>query len=168
MMTEFYSARLSDSVIRGSKDACSSPRLFAACHDLLRLLVPRHPPYALTCLTILLYPRSSRIVRFIIHSCSRYFLSDTTNRVLPSISHLKWKFLVSQCLCRLYLFLRYGQFSKNDMADSAIWRCTDSNRGPSACKADALPTELHPRPNVVTRGPEWNRTTDLTIISRTL
>ena len=33
--------------IRGSGLICSSPRLFAACHVLLRLLMPRHPPYAL-------------------------------------------------------------------------------------------------------------------------
>ena len=38
--------------IRGSLDICSSPRLFAAYHVFLRLLVPRHPPCALTCLTI--------------------------------------------------------------------------------------------------------------------
>ena len=33
--------------IRGSLDICSSPRLFAACHVLHRLSVPRHPPCAL-------------------------------------------------------------------------------------------------------------------------
>src|SRR3989442_9706639 len=38
--------------IPGSKLACSSPRLFAACHVLHRLLAPRHPPYALSSLTI--------------------------------------------------------------------------------------------------------------------
>ena len=32
-------------------DICSSPWLFAACHVLLRLLMPRHSPYALTSLT---------------------------------------------------------------------------------------------------------------------
>ena len=32
-------------------DICSFPQLIAACHVLLRLLVPRHPPYALSCLT---------------------------------------------------------------------------------------------------------------------
>ena len=37
--------------IPGSKPACGSPRLFAAYHVLLRLLVPRHPPYALIRLT---------------------------------------------------------------------------------------------------------------------
>ena len=36
--------------ICGSTDICSLPQLFAACHVLLRLPVPRHPPYALLCL----------------------------------------------------------------------------------------------------------------------
>ena len=35
------------SEIHGSKPACGSPWLFAAYHVLRRLLVPRHPPYAL-------------------------------------------------------------------------------------------------------------------------
>lgn len=35
----------------GSMDICSSPQLFAAYHVFLRLLVPRHPPCALFCLT---------------------------------------------------------------------------------------------------------------------
>ena len=38
--------------IHGSMDICSSPWLFAAYHVFLRLLVPRHPPCALYCLTI--------------------------------------------------------------------------------------------------------------------
>ncbi len=38
--------------ICGSKDACSSPQLIAACHVLHRLEVPRHPPCALSSLTI--------------------------------------------------------------------------------------------------------------------
>ena len=37
--------------IPGSMDICSSPRLFAACHVLLRLLMPRHSPCALSSLT---------------------------------------------------------------------------------------------------------------------
>ncbi len=39
--------------ICGSPDICSSPQLFAACHVLLRLPVPRHPPCALLRLTFL-------------------------------------------------------------------------------------------------------------------
>src|SRR6266446_5228816 len=37
--------------IPGSKLVCSSPRLIAAYHVLRRLLVPRHPPCALSSLT---------------------------------------------------------------------------------------------------------------------
>ena len=38
--------------IHGSMDICSLPWLFAAYHVLLRLLVPRYPPYALCSLTL--------------------------------------------------------------------------------------------------------------------
>ena len=41
------------SEIRGSKYICYSPRLIAACHVLLRLLMPRHSPYALVRLNFL-------------------------------------------------------------------------------------------------------------------
>ena len=43
---------LPHSDIFGSKLVCSSPKLFAACHVLHRLLAPRHSPYALSSLTI--------------------------------------------------------------------------------------------------------------------
>ena len=43
---------LPHSDIRGSSIARISPRLFAACHVLPRLLVPRHPPNALLALSI--------------------------------------------------------------------------------------------------------------------
>ena len=43
---------VSHSEIPGSKPACGSPRLIAACHVLHRLLLPRHPPCALSSLTI--------------------------------------------------------------------------------------------------------------------
>ena len=38
--------------ICGSQVICTSPQLFAAYHVFLRLLVPRHPPCALSSLTI--------------------------------------------------------------------------------------------------------------------
>ena len=38
------------SEIHGSRLICSSPWLIAACHVFLRLLMPRHSPYALVCL----------------------------------------------------------------------------------------------------------------------
>ena len=50
-VTEVFSAGFPHSDIRGSMLICSSPRLFAAYHVFLRLLVPRHPPCALLRLT---------------------------------------------------------------------------------------------------------------------
>ena len=41
--------------ICGSRLICSSPQLFAACHVLLRLLMPRHSPYALLSLNSSVY-----------------------------------------------------------------------------------------------------------------
>ena len=46
-VTEVLSVGFPHSDIHGSLDICSSPWLFAAYHVLRRLLVPRHPPYAL-------------------------------------------------------------------------------------------------------------------------
>jgi hypothetical protein len=48
----FYRIGFPHSEIPGSKPACGSPRLIAACHVLLRHLLPRHPPCALSSLTI--------------------------------------------------------------------------------------------------------------------
>ena len=50
-LTGYCPAGLPHSEISGSKDICSSPKLIAACHVLLRLLMPRHSPCALSSLT---------------------------------------------------------------------------------------------------------------------
>ena len=50
-MTGLFPAGLPHSDIHGSLTVCVSPWLFAACHVLLRLLAPRHSPFALCCLT---------------------------------------------------------------------------------------------------------------------
>ncbi len=49
---EYCSCGFPHSEICGSQDACSSPQLIAACHVLHRLDVPRHPPFALSSLTV--------------------------------------------------------------------------------------------------------------------
>ena len=67
-LTEVYSAGFPHSDICGSKVICTSPQLFAAYHVLHRLLVPRHPPYALSCL-ILSFP--SPLARNNSQSCYR-------------------------------------------------------------------------------------------------
>ena len=50
---EVFSCGFPHSDICGSMDICSFPQLFAAYHVFHRLLVPRHPPCALFCLTSL-------------------------------------------------------------------------------------------------------------------
>ena len=47
----FSQSEFPHSDIFGFSDMCSYPKLFAAYHVLLRLLVPRHSPYALSSLT---------------------------------------------------------------------------------------------------------------------
>ena len=50
-MTEVCSAGFPQSDSCGSKVICTSPQLMADYYVFHRLLVPRHPPYALSCLT---------------------------------------------------------------------------------------------------------------------
>ena len=51
-VAEVCSAGFPHSEIFGSKPVCGSPKLIAACHVLHRLLAPRHPPHALSSLTL--------------------------------------------------------------------------------------------------------------------
>ena len=70
-MHEVFSCRFPHSDTCGSLGVCPSPQLFAAYRVFLRLLVPRHPPCALFCLT------SSRLSAGPLHSvaASLYFFS---------------------------------------------------------------------------------------------
>ena len=58
-LLEYCSSGFPHSEISGSTDICSSPKLIAACHVLLRLLMPRHSPCALISLTIFLVLRKN-------------------------------------------------------------------------------------------------------------
>ena len=76
------------SEISGSMDMCSSPELFAACHVLLRLPVPRHSPCALFHLTfrLLFLTRESKFLLLSFDFSKKFsgFLGD--NRRLYPIS----------------------------------------------------------------------------------
>ena len=60
---EVHSSRFPHSEISGSKDICSSPKLFAAYHVFHRLLVPRHPPCALSSLTSSIFTAGTASIR---------------------------------------------------------------------------------------------------------
>ena len=64
-MTGVRPAGFPHSDICGSMDICSSPQLFAAYHVFLRLLVPRHPPCALFCLTSSMHSVASLLLNLI-------------------------------------------------------------------------------------------------------
>ena len=57
-VTDSSSAGFPHSDINGSMPACRSPLLFAACHVLLRRMVPGHPPCALCSLIFSSVPRA--------------------------------------------------------------------------------------------------------------
>ena len=73
---EVHSSRFPHSEISGSKDICSSPKLFAAYHVFHRLLVPRHPPCALSSLTSSISAAGTASIRrcIALHPWSRVYL----------------------------------------------------------------------------------------------
>ena len=73
---EVHSSRFPHSEISGSKDICSSPKLFAAYHVFHRLLVPRHPPCALSSLTSCISAAGTASIRrcIALHPWSRVYL----------------------------------------------------------------------------------------------
>ena len=66
------------SEIFGSKCMCHYPKLIAAYHVFHRLLVPRHPPYALFCLTSYMFSsvRTCGLVALLTQSIRLYLGYD--------------------------------------------------------------------------------------------
>ena len=82
-MTAFYAAGFPHSEISGSMRMCRSPELIAACHVLLRLLMPRHSPCALLRLIYWFsrimqapfgYSRLSKLLLPMFHNCFKLYL----------------------------------------------------------------------------------------------
>ena len=78
--------------ISGSIPVCSSPELFAAFHVLLRLLKPRHPPYALICFLCLsrleiVSFRPLLLPRYLFPILSMNFHRISSGRQLRQASH---------------------------------------------------------------------------------
>ena len=73
---EVCSSGFPHSDISGSMDICSSPKLFAAYHVFHRLLVPRHPPCALSSLTSSISTAGTVSIRrcIALHPWSRVYL----------------------------------------------------------------------------------------------
>ena len=83
----FYQRGFPHSEIPGSMPACGSPRLIAACHVLLRLLLPRHPPCALSSLTIKLTRPTAASRSLHSHTPGNFRPSPPAHRTLAILSH---------------------------------------------------------------------------------
>ena len=104
------------SEICGSKDIDSSPQLIAVYRVLHRLSMPRHP---LNALIRLIYTH----INFLNVFTLIYILFKRT-----SLKKIK-----------------QDKLSSHRCNPQQWWRWSESNRRPHACKARALPTELHPQ-----------------------
>ena len=125
-MTFLQNAGLSHSEIFGSKVICTYPKLIAAYHVLHRLREPRHPPCAL--IYFLLSPGSSPFLKKDLNQMVRYILLALT----------KFTFFCTSCQ------RSYDNIQQLALPAYQWWRITDSNRWPSACKADALASWANP------------------------
>ena len=73
------------SEIRGSKVICTYPRLIAACHVLLRLLMPRHSPCALLRLNSFCASSRIHLFRFSRLNCCFTF-TVTSGKIVPNFT----------------------------------------------------------------------------------
>ena len=100
------SAGLPHSDIRGSMGICPSPRLFAACHVLLRLREPRHPPYALVRL--------------------RYaFFKPTARAFRPAFKPylIPWSASISRCSLSVFSLLRFYPRQRSTHVSLPVCQC---------------------------------------------
>ena len=99
--------------IPGSKLVCSSPRLIAAYHVLHRLLVPRHPPCALSSLTGISKVHSLCITQRLVFDCQRTFAAHPRRAI------------ASDTACGRSVLARYkiysGRSSEDEPTLSHIW-----------------------------------------------
>jgi hypothetical protein len=153
-------------------------------HVLHRLSTPKHPPDTLSNLTTFLARISSRGIklttRFLITTSPRDVKdhgparrrSHQRQRARPGSGWPGGEAPVPAARLRVIPFFisRQGRPLRPPIPLTARchtwWRRQGSNLRPPACKAGALPTELRPRMHH--GGPVWTRTTDLTLIRRTL
>ena len=154
---EYCSGGFPHSEISGSTDICSSPKLIAACHVLLRLLMPRHSPCALYSLTkeiqlVLLNYAGNQQVTSQNCNCYPHLFRCSTIK----IHNFSSTFVETFCCLAFITFQYIVQFS----------RCNYS--GFEARSQNLISQILRSNGKIGTGGPEWARTTDLTIISRTL
>ena len=155
------------SEISGSTLVCNSPELIAANHVLHRLLAPRHPPRALSSLTINICrrfttrrpagwrPRFQTRTMYSSRGAMNDLLRATfivdSSPVTKSCPALARHAFASRSLFCCQGSVRSREPKILQLPSARVkkpWSTWDSNPRPSACKADALPTELVPQRDI--------------------
>src|SRR2546426_8513555 len=139
--------RFPHSDIPGSRPACGSPRLFAACHVLLRFPAPRHPPSALSSLTTISLPLFARRSR---RSLLR-LATLSSSLPYPVVKELRGE--QGSPRMDLFAFLTPGGDDRIRTGDPLL--------------AKQVLSQLSYIPGAV-GGPSWDRTRDLALIKRAL
>ncbi len=119
-VTSLQLAGLPHSEICGSNCMCQSPQLIAAYHVLHRLWEPRHSPYALTLLIVLFcsFNELFKICHYLLIDSNLYYYFSRISFFNMSMN----------------VFNLFGW----------LWRISESNRWPPACKAGALASWANP------------------------
>ena len=143
--------------IHGSKPALGSPWLFAECHVLHRLSVPRHPRNALMTLDHTLdrdkpnqNVRTSAIPRkidaLILRQIRKNLFTMTKSfapRGAKAFDQVDGKEVSFSNVLAQYKPITHSVCA-HQARSTGWWSQSGSNRRPQACKASALPTELWP------------------------
>ena len=125
------------SEICGSMLICSSPQLIAACHVLLRLPVPRHPPCALIHLNLVAFLSTSSVIS--------YYPLFAIGFLLISLVVVICFYTLLYSVFKVHVvFFQVVHRLKRPWPKGQWWRIQGSNLRPPACKAGALPAELIP------------------------
>ena len=151
----FKRSGLPHSEIHGSKGVGAYPWLIAACYVLHRLSMPRHPSYALR---HLIFKRAEKkFAYFSTHLMKLIFSFLLSINLVGYIFTIYKNNLLTEIRKTFYMVGR-GRFELPTSRLSSArsnqlsyrprsliwWRWSGSNWRPPACKAGALPTELHP------------------------
>ena len=149
--------------IPGSKLVCSSPRLIAAYHVLRRLLVPRHPPCALSSLTGI----AAKVLQLCLPSVSYSIVKERAQRRRAPRAREPMGIDRARQIYMIPPKFR-AEPSLDSGGDSGARTRSLRLAKPALSQLSYIPAGLVAyRPRSV-GGPGWTRTTHLTLIRRAL
>ena len=132
VILEYCSSVLPHSDISGSSLICSSPKLFAACRVLHRLLMPRHSPCALFSLTFLEQSPAQYLVLLNYAGSTRSFSKLLFTLISIKVFHncflsnpYRFRYVFPLLPCFLFL---YSVFKVQAETFISWWRIAGSNR----------------------------------------